>query len=1291
MIWFTRIFENYGDCVDSEIGEIIFMFLMVTSLVGFRRLWHCLSQASDGCLTHAPRPPPLPDPPVFSVLNRWYGVVAFILSVATFLEVDDSDSVVIVGSGFGPFFDCLVMFLAVCSLVGSLQLFWIGQAPDTRRAPSFRPPPHPDPVESQSVRRHRRKEFLDMLRSMDSDQRLSRRRDGIAVSKALDSSQDCFWRMRLVYSLPAAWVLSHLSADWSSPAQWVSVVIMGWLGLQWVTAIGSGGLKIIDALTMTQSGVVTSSTNILATLANDVNWFMCVVRQLGFNAILAASRAGLHFGWSAGLQTWSWTAGLDERSGLVALAFCGDLLISVLCRSTSYINLFAFLSALDPQSFWCPSIWRHVLECWVFWVVLCPPLPALLKFLCKDVPAAFTDGNISSLARDLGTLLRTQVYSDWTTEEEHAQSLTEPLPPLPVTRKRSSSRSWMRRLLQACCLGSLLHQGSLAEEIHYVAAADDIGLSYGATGSFTPLPDGWRHRRRLRNISRRAARRAPDLLSQSQSKCMPTPLQGDASMTRIASWVHSIHPALEGRRWLAAQYLDKVVMQRLTIPDMERVLVNLSGRLRHAHVQAFESVFNSLSQQNVMPLIVDSGASCCISPRRDDFVTYGKSDMKIKDLSGVNKVAGEGMIRWKVLDKYGREYEIQIKGYHIPQASVRLLSPQCIIQTFKGSYGGQTSRQYVLRLADGTILEAPYTGQANLPLLRLSNESMPTCFWAKCFSFTNTTADEWSDNVLAEANLNLSSAQKELLRWHQRLSHAGLSTIHNLCRQKRNKIQSEADLIAIRDAAILPCTFNVPSATCDGLLCAACATAKAARRSPTIRPTTKAPDKEMILKKGDVAPGDRISCDHFISPVKGRVVNAKGYSSSNHGVTCGTLYADHATGWIFVHNQKSTEAPETIRGKLLLEREASDAGVRIRKYHADNGVFSSVRFKEHCEKLNQKLSFSGVGAKFQNGVAERGIQTVSNMARANMLHATMRWPGRKFLDLWPFAIQYAVWVHNHLPPNGAGWSPTELWNRQKNPHSPLSRAHVFGCPVYVLDAKLQDGKKIPKWDSRARQGIFVGFSNEHSTLVPLVLNPKTQHISPQYHVIFDDDFATVPAISTEAFRNQEFARLFEFSRERYVDPSAVGADPALADDAIEPPSMLLDDEWLSEEDLAEHLAASDSNQTDPNTVEEGVSDASQVSEGALVPEGALDSIVESGEFPIYDDSEGDMSPYLHDREQRPRYDSSDDDSVESISAPRPRRHRDRTWKDGPVHLRANTATVTRTWSVHSALRLYLPH
>ena len=44
---------------------------------------------------------------------------------------------------------------------------------------------------------------------------------------------------------------------------------------------------------------------------------------------------------------------------------------------------------------------------------------------------------------------------------------------------------------------------------------------------------------------------------------------------------------------------------------------------------------------------------------------------------------------------------------------------------------------------------------------------------------------------------------------------------------------------------------------------------------------------------------------------------------------------------------------------------AQEVGVRIKKYHLDNGIFASEEFKEHCATHNQRYSFSGVGANIK--------------------------------------------------------------------------------------------------------------------------------------------------------------------------------------------------------------------------------------------------------------------------------------------------------------------------------------
>ena len=63
--------------------------------------------------------------------------------------------------------------------------------------------------------------------------------------------------------------------------------------------------------------------------------------------------------------------------------------------------------------------------------------------------------------------------------------------------------------------------------------------------------------------------------------------------------------------------------------------------------------------------------------------------------------------------------------------------------------------------------------------------------------------------------------------------------------------------------------------------------------------------------------------------------------------------------------------------------------------------------------------------------------------------------------------------------------------------------------MYVLEAKLQNDQKLPKWNRRVRLGQFVGFSDEHSSMVANVQHLTTGYISPQFHVVFDDLFETV--------------------------------------------------------------------------------------------------------------------------------------------------------------------------------------
>jgi hypothetical protein len=87
----------------------------------------------------------------------------------------------------------------------------------------------------------------------------------------------------------------------------------------------------------------------------------------------------------------------------------------------------------------------------------------------------------------------------------------------------------------------------------------------------------------------------------------------------------------------------------------------------------------------------------------------------------------------------------------------------------------------------------------------------------------------------------------------------------------------------------------------------------------------------------------------------------------------------------------------------------------------------------------------------------------------------------------------------------------------------LQRSHVWGCPTYVLDPMLQDGHKIPKWKPRARRGLYLGVSPEHSLTVGRVLNLDTGYVSPQFHCVYDNKFSTVSAPEGGPFEAERFS------------------------------------------------------------------------------------------------------------------------------------------------------------------------
>ena len=176
--------------------------------------------------------------------------------------------------------------------------------------------------------------------------------------------------------------------------------------------------------------------------------------------------------------------------------------------------------------------------------------------------------------------------------------------------------------------------------------------------------------------------------------------------------------------------------------------------------------------------------------------------------------------------------------------------------------------------------------------------------------------------------------------------------------------------------------------------------------------------------------------------------------------------------------------------KQAFERFCSTHGVKAVHYHANNGRFADNAFVKDIRQQNQSVTYCGVNAHFQNGVAEKRIRDLQDHTCTALLHATARWPAAISTYLWP----YALWTANNVLVSASrqkdGKSTMEIFCKT-DVTLKVDKFRPFGCPVYILNSELQAGKKIYKWQSRARVGIYLGKSPRHARTVALVLNVQT--------------------------------------------------------------------------------------------------------------------------------------------------------------------------------------------------------
>ena len=561
------------------------------------------------------------------------------------------------------------------------------------------------------------------------------------------------------------------------------------------------------------------------------------------------------------------------------------------------------------------------------------------------------------------------------------------------------------------------------------------------------------------------------------------------------------------------------------------------------------------------PLLVDSGASYCITHCRDDFISpLIPTNTPVKGIIGKSIARWKGTVKWSVADDEGVSHDFIIPNtYFVQESPIRLLSPQHLSQVHmesgidtmercQGTRSITCGTEIVLEWADQRKRRTMDLCRSNTGILHSSAGYDNYAAFAQCIDEEDIVCfdanlipdddDESSDHNFLKPMLKkdvstttptesnappgdspilidfhdhelelpstdapvLDKAEHELLFWHYRLGHESFDRLQQLA--KLNYIPPRL-------------------ANCRKPQCAACHYGKATRRPWRSR----GENSQRVFVSTE--PGQVVSVDQLKSPVPGLIGQIKGWLTKKRYIFA-TVFVDHYSSLSYVHFQKTDSAEETVEAKRAFEGYARQMGVNIRHYHADNGRFADNLFRADAADKRQTISYCGVNAHFQNGIAERRIRELQDGTRTELIHAKHRWPTAIEVNLWPFAMRYRNEVFNSTPRKDKERSPLEIFSSsQVQPK--LKHFHTFGCPAYRVKQEIQAGNYHPKWEERAKPTVYLGTSPRHARSVALVLDLETAHVSPQFHLKFDDLFETVsPNRTNPAARISKWQSLCHF-------------------------------------------------------------------------------------------------------------------------------------------------------------------
>ncbi|CAI7816804.1 unnamed protein product [Closterium sp. NIES-54] len=178
-----------------------------------------------------------------------------------------------------------------------------------------------------------------------------------------------------------------------------------------------------------------------------------------------------------------------------------------------------------------------------------------------------------------------------------------------------------------------------------------------------------------------------------------------------------------------------------------------------------------------------------------------------------------------------------------------------------------------------------------------------------------------------------------------------------------------------------------------------------------------------------------------------------------------------------------------IRGAHRQLSESFGSDLPLLRLHSDRGgEFSSDILRAFCRSEGIRQTFTLPASPQQNGIAERRIGMVMDVARTSMIHAAA------LHFLWPFAVQYAAHQINLQPRVSLHeTTPTLRWTGKVGDASAF---RVWGSQAFVRDTTAD------KLSSRAVPCVFLGFPPD--ALGWQFYHPTSRRVLSSQDVTFDE-------------------------------------------------------------------------------------------------------------------------------------------------------------------------------------------